>query len=123
MHVLKEYFSDVVHQFDVILIPAAPTGPPRKFMAVAVGARSITFTWEAPEPHLQNGVILSYTIICDPSPSSSLGSMTLQLAGNITQGGFSPLTFYSCSIFARNSVGNGPAAYHNVTTGDDSKHI
>ena len=89
-------------------------------MVVPVGARSLTFTWEAPEPHLQNGVILSYTIICDPSPSSALDHVTR--ARNITQGGFSPLTFYSCSIFARNSVGDGPAAYHNVTTGDDSKH-
>ena len=89
------------------------------FTAVSVDARTITFTWEAPEPHLRNGVILSYTIICDPSPSSPLGPVTQ--AGNIIQSRFSPLTFYSCSISARNSVGSGPVAYDNVTTGDDSK--
>lgn len=76
--------------------------------------------WEEPEPHLQNGVILSYTITCDPSPDDPLKSVSE--AGSITVGGFSPLTTYNCSVSASNSAGSGPLAYYDVTTGDDSKY-
>ena len=98
---------------------AAPTGPPLNFMAVSAGARSITFMWEAPESRLQNGIILSYTIFCDPRPSSQLAPV--DEAGSATLSGFSPLTSYKCSVSARNSAGNGPLTYDDVTTGDDSK--
>lgn len=89
-------------------------------MAVSAGARSITFTWEAPQPHLQNGAILSYTILCMPTFNRQLSPVTKP--GSVTWTGFSPLTLYNCSISASNSVGSGPPAHNTVTTGDDSKY-
>ena len=104
----------------IIFNCTAPTGSPLNFVAVPAGARNITFTWEVPEPRLQNGVILSYAITCQPSPSSPLGPVSE--AGSVTLNGFAPATTYNCSVSASNSVGSGPLTYDAVTTGDDCKN-
>ena len=100
---------------------AAPTGPPRDFVVVSTDARSITCIWEAPEPHLQNGVILGYTVVCDPAPTGPLETVTESC--NVTLTGFAPLTQYNCSVSASNSAGKGPLTYGSVVTGDDSKYV
>ena len=96
---------------------AAPTGPPVGLNAEPDGPRSILFTWQPPEPHLQNGIIINYTISCIPSPLSPLTPVAE--AGSVTVSGFSPFTSYNCSVRATNSAGNGPPAYVSSTTEDD----
>ena len=103
----------------LFLYVAVPSGPPHGFTAVSAGARNITFTWQPPEPHLQNGLIISYTITCDPPPFSPLAPAAE--AGSLTLGVFAPLTSYNCSVRAVNSAGVGPPVYANITTEDDSR--
>ena len=77
------------------------------------------FSWEPPEPHLKNGIIVNYTITCVPSPLSPL-SVVYQ-AGSITFSGFSLSTSYSCSVKAANSAGTGPPAFVSIAVEDKSK--
>ena len=97
----------------------APTGPLLSFTAKQGGAGKIMFSWQPPEPHLQNGEIVIYTIACVPSPLSPLPPVTE--AGSITFGGFSPATSYNCSIEATNSAGTGPPAFVNIKVEDEGK--
>ena len=97
----------------------APTGPPLGLTTEAIGARNISFTWQPPEPHLQNGKIIFHTIACSPIPLSPFPLVTE--TKTVMFGGFSPFTTYSCSVRATNSAGTGPPAYVNITTADDCK--
>ena len=97
----------------------APTGPPLSFTAEQVGAGEISFSWQPPEPHLQNGVIIYYTITCTPSPLSPLPAVII--AGSITFSGFSPATSYNCSVTATNGAGSGPPAFVNIITEEESE--
>ena len=89
---------------------------PLNFVAAPAGARNITFSWDSPEPHLRNGIIVHYNLVCEPRPPE-----TIQEAGMVTLSGFTPITSYNCSVSASNSAGEGPPAYDDVTTDDDSK--
>ena len=40
---------------------AAPTGPPRNIQAV-ISSNTLSFSWDAPDPSLQNGIIVGYQI-------------------------------------------------------------
>lgn len=96
----------------------APTGAPLNFAAIAAGARNITLSWDSPELHLRNGIIVHYTLICEPRPPEMI-----QEAGTVTLSGFTPITSYNCSVSASNSAGEGPPAYDDVTTDDDSETV
>ena len=109
------FSASVLAIFDI----TAPSGPPVGFSAEPVGARNISFSWQPPEPHLQNGVIVKYIITCTPNPLSPLSPVTEAIG--LTVDGFSPLTSYNCSLRATNSAGRGPPAYISVTTEDDSE--
>ena len=101
-------------------VSPAPSGPPEMFEA-DVGQRHVNFSWFPPPVSEHNGPITSYTLSCSPSPSS-LPYTTSQL-GPLTVTGFSPDTFYSCSVVASNGLGSGPPAQIMFTTLQDCKTI
>ena len=99
-------------------IITAPSGAADMFEAVA-GQRQVVFSWSPPPVTWHNGLITSYTLSCSPSPSSLPQSPSQ--SGPLTVAGFSPDTFYSCSVVANNELGSGPPAHTNFTTLQDCK--
>ena len=97
-----------------------PAGAPEMFVAAA-GETQVTFSWSPPPVALRNGVITSYTLSCSPSPSSL--SQTPSQPGPLTVAGFSPDTFYTCSVVASNSRGSGPPANTSFTTQQDCETV
>ena len=86
---------------------------------VEVGQRQVNFSWSPPPVTQRNGIITSYTLSCSPSPSSLPQSPSQ--AGPLTVAGFSPDSFYSCSVVATNSQGSGPPANITFITLQDCK--
>ena len=82
----------------------------------------MTFSWSPPASPLRNGVITGYSLSCIPV-SGGENSISMQYTtGSLTLRGFTPATFYNCSISASNIWGNGPVTYRVVSTLDDCKH-
>jgi len=98
---------------------AGPVAPPMNFTVIAVSPRSLEFSWRPPIEAQRNGVIVGYTLSCQPN-SHDLPA-TFISAGRYTLPGFAPATQYSCSIYASTSGGNGPLAYGTSTTLDEGR--
>ena len=81
-------------------------------------ARHMTFSWAPPNAPERNGVITGYSLSCTPS---SISMQPYTLAGTFRLEGFTPATTYNCSIFARNSIGNGPVVSMIIRTLEDGK--
>lgn len=89
--------------------------------AVPGSPSELMLTWTSPaEP---NGVILSYTIQCFSSDTST----TFVIPGNTTQAtvtGLEPYTNYSCSIFGNTLAGAGnSSAAHSARTDESSEFL
>ena len=111
--------SDPSYTAFSLLAGDPPEGAPEMFEAVA-GQRQVNFSWSPPPVTQRNGVIISYTLSCSPSPSSLPQSPSQ--SGTLTVAGFSPDTSYTCSLVASNSQGSGPAANTSFTTLEDCKN-
>ena len=98
-----------------------PTEAPKNFAAIPTSSKQVQFSWTSPSEYDTN-TIDNYTLKC---AAEVLGDnpvvMTYVEAGSYTLGGLRPATQYNCSVFASNSIGNGPSASINVTTLDESK--
>ena len=81
-------------------------------------ARHMTFSWAPPNAPERNGVITGYSLSCTPS---SIPMQPYTQAGTFRLAGFTPATTYNCSIFASNSIGNGPVVSMIIRTLDDGK--
>ena len=96
---------------------AGPAAPPVNLSVMAISSRSLEFSWSPPVQALRNGVIIGYTLSCQPN-SHDLPA-TFNSAGRYTLPGFAPATQYICSIYASTSGGSGPHAYGMSTTLDE----
>ena len=96
---------------------AGPAAPPVNFSVIAMGPRSLEFSWSPPLAAQRNGVIIGYTLSCQPN-SQDLPA-TFSSAGRYNLPGFTPATQYSCSVYASTSGGNGPRTYRISTTLDE----
>ena len=85
-------------------------------MVATPGATSVTFSWALPNATKRNGVITGYSLSCAPQTGGGSVSMEYTQAGNSILVGFTPATAYNCSIFARNSIGNGPVVSRIIHT-------
>ena len=103
-------FAEKLHLiFFVFVITVAPSAP-RSFSLVP---SSIAASWNIPLP--TNGVITSYTVVCNdtfmlvlqPSPSD------LAIVETVLTG-LQPFTVYECSVFANTSAGRGPESETRV---------
>lgn len=65
----------------------------------------MTFIWSPPDPPLQNGVILSYTLSClAGADTTSVVTTQLQFTFNL----FIPGETFRCAVYATNPFGDGP---------------
>ena len=81
------------------------------------GERQAMFSWSPPLVTERNGVIITYTLSCSPSPSTL--PLSISQAVPVTVTGFTPDTRYICSVMAHNGLGAGPAAQETFTTQPD----
>lgn len=88
---------------------------------VATGAESVSVSWDPPPQDSQNGVIIAYTLTCQPDVPSL--PATFPAARNYSISSFTPSTTYNCSVTATTSAGSGPLAFQTVTLLDDGKFI
>ena len=91
-------------------------GPPLDFV-VEVEDTSMAFTWSPPDPMLQNGNILSYTLTCTAG-SETTSTVTTQL--QFTLDTFIPGETFQCIVYATNAYGDGPP--NNLTVTTESKN-
>ena len=90
-----------------------PSQSPQGFSGSSVSSTSYYFSWSAPPPEHQNGVIISYGIVL----TAVNGGAALHFTTNDTQftaTGLKPYTIYSCVVAAQTSIGIGP--YSSVLT-------
>ena len=62
----------------------------------------MTFHWNPPPEASTNGLITHYSLTCNSSLEEMTSGVTLEVTS------FSPGTWYSCTISASTSVGEGP---------------
>ena len=99
-----------------IYIFIAPTGAPVNF-DITVNGTTLNCSWEPPLLSLQNGIIISYTIICLVDDSIAVYETVSNETNSFILDHYSPYTVYNCSVFASTEAGDGPVAeYVNVTT-------
>ena len=114
-------FRDTPRSAILIFVYTAPSAAPTSVSVSVVNSTAITIQWEMVPCIYHNGVITSYSFSCSPSPSSLPQSSSQ--SGPLIVAGFSPNTFYSCSVVATNSHGSGPPANITFTTQQDCKLI
>ena len=92
--------------FFVFVIIAAPSAPRSFSLVPSTDPAMLAASWNIPLP--TNGIIISYTVVCNstivlvlqPSPSD-LATVETVLTG------LQPFTVYECSVFANTSAGRG----------------
>lgn len=100
-----------------------PSSPPTNFRVVATGSNSIEVSWGSPPLEAQNGIIISYSLTCQPEElvSTSL-PVAYSAAGNYSLSGFRPATTYNCTVVAATASGSGPPALQAITLLDDGNN-
>ena len=98
----------------------APTAPPDSFSIVSIGSRNVVLSWTLPNEDGRNGMIASYTATCNDSDGVLVNTSTTVGLTTMFEG-LCPYSFYSCSVVATTSGGDGPPAILNFTTASDSK--
>ena len=96
-----------------------PSLSPQGFSGSSFSSTSYSFSWSAPPPEHQNGVIISYSIVL----TAVNGGSTLYFTANDTQftaTGLKPYTIYSCVVAAQTSIGTGPYSSVLTITSDEA---
>ena len=104
----------------------APAGPPRSFSITNIYSRELTVQWLPPDPFLQYGIIISYTLTCYETESKVVPFSLPKVfphppPANVTVDGLQPFTMYSCTIVASNSAGQSRPASDSGMTEPDGK--
>ena len=114
----------IIMSMNCVLYPpiAGPSSPPMNFEIVALGPESVRVSWGPPPQEAQNGIIIAYTLTCQPEEMMTL-PMTYPAAGNYILNGFRPATSYNCTVLATTSGGSGPPALQTVTLPSGGMYI
>ena len=107
-----------------LLYTLEPSGPPTRKTVTFVNESTISFSWSAPEPELQNGVIMHYSVCIremQSGPESSC-TRTAKISANddnnsFMYSGLSPSKEYIVMVKAGTVVGLGPPAFILKTSG------
>ena len=116
-----------VHVYMYLSFPIGPGGTPENFMIVSSTSRSFTLSWSPPDPFLQNGVILGYTLTCQEKLSGTVPSSYPRTnyphppPSSVVADDLRPFTEYTCDLTAVNSAGSSDPAIDSSTTGQDGK--
>ncbi len=105
-----------------IHVPIGPSSPPTNFRITATSSENITVSWDPPPRESQNGIIIAYTLTCQPQELATALPVTYSAAGNYSLSGFRPATSYNCTVFAATAGGNGPIAFQVVTLLDEGNN-
>ena len=86
------------------LSPTVPDTAPLGFThSVENGTSDVMFQWRPPPADTTNGVIIHYTVSCNSSET-----LTLTPDLSLSVSSLTPATYYSCSVSASTSAGEGP---------------
>lgn len=136
--ILRQYFRILcVYIFNTTFLPCvqcdndyfydcdvAALGEPRKFHVQVVGSRNLSFFWLPPATKHSLETNISYTLSCqsvtDDDDNDILMEFPVAQSG-LTMNVFQPFTMYSCSVYAKNHSGRGPAATTSAMTLQDGK--
>ena len=80
---------------------------------------SMAFTWSPPDPMLQNGEIVSYTLTCTAG-SETTSAITTQL--QFTLDTFIPGETFQCTVYATNVFGDGSPTEELAVTTESKRH-
>ena len=110
----------------IFSLSIAPAGPPINFSITSIYSRELTVQWLPPDPFLQYGIIISYTLSCYETESKVVPSSLPRVyshppPANVTVDGLQPFTMYNCTIVANNSAGQSTPASDSKTTKPDGK--
>ena len=98
-----------------------PSGPPTRKTVTFVNESMISFSWSAPEPELQNGVIIHYSMCIREYGPESTCTRAAQISASdensYTYNGLIPSKEYIVVIKAATTVGLGPPAFIQKTSG------
>lgn len=98
-----------------------PTGYPQDFTGSATSSRSVTLTWDPPNPEDVNGVVVQYIINVTAVETSEL----FQLTSNTTTlrvTSLRPFTTFRCIIAAQTTAGTGPfSTVFTIVTPEDGE--
>ena len=96
----------------IFSLSIAPAGPPINFSITSIYSRELTVQWLPPDPFLQYGIIISYTLSCYETESKVVPSSLPRVfphppPANATVDGLQPFTYtmYNCTVVANNSAG------------------
>ena len=107
--------------------PKGPGGSPEDLVIFSRSSRSFILSWSPPDPFLQNGVILGYTLTCQEKLSGTVPSSYPRTNYphppplSIIADGLRPFTEYTCNLTAVNSAGISDPAIDSITTEQDGK--
>ena len=96
------------------------------FSIINIYSNELTVQWLPPDPFLQYGVIISYTLSCFEIESKVVPSSLPMVFShpppvNVIVDGLQPFTMYNCIIVANNSAGQSTPASDSGTTEPDGK--
>ena len=97
------------------------------FSIINIYSREFTAQWLPPDPFLQYGIIISYTLNCYETESKIVPSSLPSVfppppAANVTIDGLQPFTMYNCTIVVNNSAGQSTPASDSSMTDTDGKY-
>ena len=107
--------------------PKGPGGTPENFIILSRTSRSFNLSWSPPDPFLQNGAILGYTLTCREKLSGTVPSSYPRTNYphppplSVVADDLRPFTEYTCNLTAVNSAGSSDPAIDSSTTEQDSK--
>ena len=99
------------------------------FSITNIYSHEITVQWLPPDPFLQYGIIISYTLNCYETESKVVPSSLPRVFPhpppvNVTVDGLQPFTMYNCTIVANNSAGQStPGSDSGKTVSEGSSKI
>ena len=101
----------------LVLLSAAPSGPPASITLVTVTPNSATVQWGEVTCLQRNGEITDYTVTATKAGGMVEGTASVDVGSRQgTLSGLTPSTQYTVSVAAVNSAGTGPSATLPVET-------
>lgn len=102
--------------------PLEPSGPPTRKTVTFVNESTITFSWSPPEPDSRNGIIIYYTLCIREYGPESTCTRDVHIpaskeSNSYTFSGLDPSQEYIVGIKAATTVGLGPSAFIQKTSG------
>ena len=97
----------------------APSAPPANF-EMSVTDTIICLSWDPPPESDQNGVIVSYTLVCTEDEEPCIWHQVKSFIVNFCADLYLPNQHFTCSVSASTAAGDGPTT-ESITLTTESK--